>query len=809
MSPGLEADQIRSLYAISRSIRSGGSLSELVERALSTYVAELDCTLGAVFVSDGADRSPESADFSDADPGLAPDGSEYEPLVTVPTDAAAAPAYAAAVDRVGAGESLPIAGETDAGVGYHVTALPGFGAILLAAPDGGLSDGVRTAIEPLNKSLAATCRARRTEAALRERSAWFEALFERSGEPMLVTDDDPVETVVDANEAFIEAFGYDRGELVGEPVASLSLPQRSPDSTDPTVSDPLLSGAGRLFRHSSEDGTTIFLCRTVPVEAAAAERLWFYIDVTTEYRRRERIRGLYEATDGILAAQSTEAICDRTVATAAETLDLALAGVHLYDRRAEALVPVATTIGVEERLDGLDSFTDTETIVWEAYKEGARLVEDLSAVTTAKDDIEAESAIIVPLGEHGVFIASSLESEAFDETDFRYAQLLAQFVETALTRATREQGLAAVQEITRSALDEDSVEAIARTVMDRLPGALGFPICTIWRYDPATDALEPVAATAMAERLLGTVPTIGRGDGLAWRVYESGETAVVDDIAAAPERYNDETVIGSEILVPLGEFGVVATGSRRPESFTETDRRLVETLAKNVETAIELVEQRRETNLVEQILARVLRHNLRNHLTLIQGRAEMVADADDESAATHADEILRSAEKLTELADSAREMRDVVDVREETTTLDLAAAARRAVAPTRDRSPNATVELAVEAEPTVRAHPAVATAIEHLVRNGIEHTDASGGTPTVAVTVTATDERGIVTVCDDGPGIPDAELAVLTDGTESPLRHGSGAGLWIVNRVLEYSNADGTFETDDGTTVTLRFVRTS
>ena len=173
----------------------------------------------------------------------------------------------------------------------------------------------------------------------------------------------------------------------------------------------------------------------------------------------------------------------------------------------------------------------------------------------------------------------------------------------------------------------------------------------------------------------------------------------------------------------------------------------------------------------------MLRHNLRNHLTLIQGRAEMIADADDESAAAHADEILRSAAKLTELADSAREMCDIVDAREETTTIDLAAAARHAVAAARDRSSEATVELAVEAEPTVRAHPAVATAIEHLVRNGIEHTDTSGGPTTVAVTVTATDERGIVTVCDDGPAIPDAELAVLTDGNESPLRHGSGAGL--------------------------------
>jgi signal transduction histidine kinase len=61
-------------------------------------------------------------------------------------------------------------------------------------------------------------------------------------------------------------------------------------------------------------------------------------------------------------------------------------------------------------------------------------------------------------------------------------------------------------------------------------------------------------------------------------------------------------------------------------------------------------------------------------------------------------------------------------------------------------------------------------------------------------------------VRDNGPGIPEDELVPLQEGTETPLKHGSGLGLWLVEWGI--SRLGGTIQFDAneprGTVVWLR-----
>ena len=87
-----------------------------------------------------------------------------------------------------------------------------------------------------------------------------------------------------------------------------------------------------------------------------------------------------------------------------------------------------------------------------------------------------------------------------------------------------------------------------------------------------------------------------------------------------------------------------------------------------------------------------------------------------------------------------------------------------------------------------------------------ENDDAA--TPRVEITArTPTIDGGVVelTIADNGPGIPTDEKEVLLDGEETPLKHGSGLGLWIVNWIITRTGGRISFERNEprGSRVTL------
>ena len=95
-------------------------------------------------------------------------------------------------------------------------------------------------------------------------------------------------------------------------------------------------------------------------------------------------------------------------------------------------------------------------------------------------------------------------------------------------------------------------------------------------------------------------------------------------------------------------------------------------------------------------------------------------------------------------------------------------------------------------------------AIRNLLENAVDHDDADE--PEVEVRIRNDDGRTRVHVVDDGPGIPDLERHVFETGSETPLRHSQGVGLWIA--YLQTIEAGGEFDIDGsegGTTVTMSF----
>lgn len=252
-----------------------------------------------------------------------------------------------------------------------------------------------------------------------------------------------------------------------------------------------------------------------------------------------------------------------------------------------------------------------------------------------------------------------------------------------------------------------------------------------------------------------------------------------------------------------------------------------------------------EARLREQVLEvynRVLRHNLRNRVNVVKGNAELVRDADASRIEAIANDGLGSPDGAGDGPAELPESEDLVpllenlaaDIRDHATTVveagerleELNEKATKAdyitefstgeerhrplskhLAAERERIastyPAVDVSLRTPSGPTIECKESMRTAIAELLDNAVEHNDAA--TPWVDIAMDVTDENVVVTVADDGPGIPADERSVLREGKETPLVHGSGLCLWLVYWVVTMNG--GRLEIEDreprGTVVRL------
>jgi PAS domain S-box-containing protein len=199
------------------------------------------------------------------------------------------------------------------------------------------------------------------------------------------------------------------------------------------------------------------------------------------------------------------------------------------------------------------------------------------------------------------------------------------------------------------------------------------------------------------------------------------------------------------------------------------------------------VTARKESQQQAMVLNRILRHNLRNNLNVIQARAEMLAEADQGVATEHVETIVENTANLRDLTRYTRDLTDMIGTHEVPQyQQDVTRLLRRQVESLREAYPSASFDLRMPESCPVTTAPKLDLAIENVLRNAVQHNDAE--TPRVTVTVRSPSEEYVeVVVADNGPGIPPQEREVLLEGKEDSMNHGTGLGLWMVNWIVTRS----------------------
>jgi signal transduction histidine kinase len=211
-----------------------------------------------------------------------------------------------------------------------------------------------------------------------------------------------------------------------------------------------------------------------------------------------------------------------------------------------------------------------------------------------------------------------------------------------------------------------------------------------------------------------------------------------------------------------------------------------------------------QLELLKDVQSRFLRHNLRNELNTILAHAEFMRDDRGPSREDSFEVIAETSKQLIEWGEKARTIEELVESATPQPH-ELGRDTERIVARLRDRFPETEFDLDCPDELWVSAVPQVDSALENLLDNAARYN--SPPDPRVEVTITTTDEHARVTIADNGPGIDEAELDAIEAGRETQLEHSSGFGLWLAYWVVDSSGGDISFETDDGTTVTMTFDR--
>lgn len=211
------------------------------------------------------------------------------------------------------------------------------------------------------------------------------------------------------------------------------------------------------------------------------------------------------------------------------------------------------------------------------------------------------------------------------------------------------------------------------------------------------------------------------------------------------------------------------------------------------QTLTEQEEKLHHRNEQLEVLNRIVRHDIRNDLNIIDGRVQLARDHVDPEGQDHLEKAHRATVNAITLTDTARDFVNAVkeDERRELEPIPLQGVLKAQIERTRQSYPDAQIRLATASRLDVRvqADDMISSLFRNLLVNAVQHNDKPD--PSVTVSIEEKDDTVLVSVADNGPGIPEGVKNGLFERGEMGLEStDTGIGLYLVDRLVAQYGGD-------------------
>lgn len=218
--------------------------------------------------------------------------------------------------------------------------------------------------------------------------------------------------------------------------------------------------------------------------------------------------------------------------------------------------------------------------------------------------------------------------------------------------------------------------------------------------------------------------------------------------------------------------------------------------------------QEKELEIYQDVIDRVLRHNVRNDMNVIEGYTNEIISSGNKKIRNKAEIIDRKCSELHNTIKKLRKIQKVIN-KKQNIEVDIEEEIKNTINENKQLKKNIHIDFNKKQEQICAiSHPCINYAIEEIIENSIQHNNSE--TKKLRININQDKNKVHIKFKDNGKGIEQHEIDVIESNTETSHKHSSGGGLWLIKWIINRSNGSIEFtNTSNGTEINIFLLRSN